>query len=508
MASTYTDNFELQKQGVGDNVDTWGDPTLNTNVIGRLDAAMGATTTVALVSSNVTLTQTQWRSKCLKLTGTLGANINLSLPLSVNSSGSATAVGGEFIIDNQTSGAFTITVKTAATGSTGVEVPQGFRSILFSDTVHVTYADDQARSTIQTYAGNPNGNVAGSAGSSTTPASMRYDRTNGILYVCTTSGVAAAAVWTAINGPVQEPQGYLTPSSDVNNVVITGDSIGATSLYYTPYTGNSCPLFNGTVFVPTVFSQQTLALSASQSASAIYDVYGFLDGTTFRVGFGPSWAAGTGGAVTAPCARGTGVGGAAIQRQSGIWLNTAAMTMTNGALTYSVAALRGTVIATVFIDATQGQVTCHRTYGQSRKWGVWNFYNRLPIYLKEGDPNGNWTYESGTVRPSDNTTANSLTVLCGLAEEIISVKFSQQTSVSASKDIAVGIGWNSTTGFTGFTGAHSGGSSSVIRQTAEYISPPSLGINVATALESSSASSSAVFYGTETNMLLTAMWSG
>jgi putative ABC transport system permease protein len=34
------------------------------------------------------------------------------------------------------------------------------------------------------------------------------------------------------------------------------------------------------------------------------------------------------------------------------------------------------------MDGTNGQVTCHRSFGQSRKWGLWNAYNRRPLYLK------------------------------------------------------------------------------------------------------------------------------
>lgn len=515
MASTFTDNFQLEKQGVGDNVDTWGDPTLNSNVIARIDAALGATTAIALVSSPVTLTQAQWRSKCIKLTGTISANIVISLPLSVNSVGSATAVGGEFIIDNQTTGAYTITVKTAATASTGVEVPQGFRSTLYSDTVNVTYSDDQSRSTIQTYAGNPNGSVAGTAGSSTTPASMLYDRSNGILYVCTTTGDATTAVWTAINGPIQEPQGYLTTSSNVNNVVITGDAIGATTLYYTPYNGNSCPLFNGTVFVPFVFTQQSLALTASQAAAGLYDVYGFLDGSTFRIGFGPSWAAGSGGSVTAgSCVRGTGVGGAAIQRQNGLWVNTAVMTMTNGVTTYSVAALRGTVLATVFIDSTQGQVTCHRTYGQSRKWGVWNFYNRMPVFLKAGDPNATWTGvdTSGVWRPANNNSANSFTYLCGLQEEVLYSSLAQIIKLVSTSGIAgIGMGLNSTSSPSGMrlqqTFSMSSATSFQTMQTPILTSAPLLGVNVITALEEgSTGAANTQFFGTENSMVLQGQW--
>lgn len=53
---------------------------------------------------------------------------------------------------------------------------------------------------VQVYAGNPNTHVAGNAGTpGSTGASMVYDITNGILYICTTTGNAASAVWTAVS---------------------------------------------------------------------------------------------------------------------------------------------------------------------------------------------------------------------------------------------------------------------------------------------------------------------
>jgi hypothetical protein len=51
-------------------------------------------------------------------------------------------------------------------------------------------------SVVYEFAGNPNGNVAGVQASSTTPPDMCWDRTNNNLYVCTTTGNAAAAVWS------------------------------------------------------------------------------------------------------------------------------------------------------------------------------------------------------------------------------------------------------------------------------------------------------------------------
>ncbi|MDO8632106.1 MAG: hypothetical protein Q7R41_16605 [Phycisphaerales bacterium] len=69
----------------------------------------------------------------------------------------------------------------------------------------------------QIYAGNPNGNVAGTAGVvGGTPADAIFDTTNGIIWVCTTTGTAGTAVWTnvssALSGAVAFT-GVLTPAS-------------------------------------------------------------------------------------------------------------------------------------------------------------------------------------------------------------------------------------------------------------------------------------------------------
>src|SRR3990167_1601455 len=53
----------------------------------------------------------------------------------------------------------------------------------------------------EAYAGNPNGNVAGTAATpGTVLADVTWDTTNNIIWVCTTSGTAAAAVWTDASG--------------------------------------------------------------------------------------------------------------------------------------------------------------------------------------------------------------------------------------------------------------------------------------------------------------------
>lgn len=84
---------------------------------------------------------------------------------------------------------------------------------------------------VRIYAGDPNGNVAGNAGTiGGVGASMIYDVTNNLLWICTTTGNAATAVWEAQGatlGGVITITGIITPASlsaDQNNYNPTGFS--------------------------------------------------------------------------------------------------------------------------------------------------------------------------------------------------------------------------------------------------------------------------------------------
>jgi hypothetical protein len=76
--------------------------------------------------SNVTLSSSEMENPILEFTGALTANISVIVPL---------GSGGLYIVYNNTSGAFTLTVK-GATG-TGVAVGQGKRAILYADGTNV-----------------------------------------------------------------------------------------------------------------------------------------------------------------------------------------------------------------------------------------------------------------------------------------------------------------------------------------------------------------------------------
>lgn len=367
-----------------------------------------------------------------------------------------------------------------------------------------------------TYAGDPNGHVAGTAGTGTIPSSVVWDRTNDVLYVATTTGSASTTVWTAVNPTnaantsIVMPQGYLTLTS--GTPIITGDVTAATAVYYTPFKGNLCPLYNGSSFVLFNFTEQTLTLTSSQAASAIYDVWAFSNSGTFTVGTGPAWTTATAGAG----ARGTGAGTTQLQLINGIYTNAVSMTVRNSSTTYTVAANQGTYLGSIFMDGSAGQVSCYRSWGSSRKWGVWNAYNRESIVLQAGDSTASWTYATATYRASNGASTNSLTVFCGLAEELAGIEFIQTVKSSVantSTDMFVGIGVNSTTAVSGTIGESLFLSTQTIQiigsLIAKYIQSPAIGINTFTSLEKGSVTAATqTFFGTQASMLLSARWMG
>ena len=88
MASTFTTNLRLNKQGDGDNANSWGQ-VLNDGVISLVDDAVAGYTVVTVGSTaNVTLTQNQGsgdqaRSAFLEITGSVGGThsaINVLIP--------------------------------------------------------------------------------------------------------------------------------------------------------------------------------------------------------------------------------------------------------------------------------------------------------------------------------------------------------------------------------------------------------------------------------------------
>lgn len=514
MVDAVTNNYSLVQPLVGGDLNTWGG-VLNNGTIAATDSALGSTFAVSITSLDVTLTTAQFQNAVFNVIGILTGNHSLIVPLSPNSM--TVACGGRFVVVNNTTGNFNLTVISAASGSTGVIVPQGGTAFLYSDGTNVGYSANGLPGYVQASNGNPNGQLAGVAASVNTNAQLAFDYINAILYACATTGTSTTAVWTNVvagSAPLPVPQGYLTPVS--GTPIITADSIAATTIYYTPYQGDWTIVNNGLLLVAYKFSEMPLVLSSSQAANNIYDVFLAWNSGSPVIGTGPSWAAGTSGSVTAgSCARGTGAGGTTLTQSGGVNVNAVSISLIYnvglGNNTITVAAGQGVYLGSLYIDGTAGQVTCHRSFGQSRKWGISNTFNLTPVILKAGDPTATWNYVSATIRPSNGSTANSGTVFCGLPITEIDASFNQtlnNSGASSGTPVKIYVGWNSTSTGSGIAAAmsNSNGSAVIANASAQYVSPPVLGINVATCLEQSPGVTT-VFSGTQSGMQLLLRWS-
>lgn len=393
-------------------------------------------------------------------------------------------------------------------------------SVVFKDQLGNTvwtkdpvYASDYSTvAQFQTGNGSPNGTFAGTAGTPTIPASVYWDATNLILYVCTTTGTSTTAVWTAINAStaaavVPAPQGRLTLTS--GEPAARTDTT-TTAVIYTPYVGNTVPIYNGTGFTPLAFSELTLTLVGSHAANTIYDVFAFNNSGVVTVVTGPAWSNSSAGAGT----RGSGAGTSQITRINGLLVNAVAITAArNGSTTYSIAANQATFLGSIFIDSSNGQISCLPIYGQNRKWGVWNQYNRLPITLRGGDPSSTWTYGTIAWRPSNNSSSNKLTAFSGNSEELTTITFNQITS-QQNLEFEIGVGINSTSAPTAFIATAGSTALLNLQQIVTYTiaAPSGFGINNIQSLESVesfiSGTPSATLFGTENAMELKAIWNG
>ena len=113
---------------VAGDVGVWG-PELN-QTISTIDLNLGGITTISMAGGNVTATAAQAQNLILNLTGALTANVQLILP----------PLSGMYIIANNTTGTFTVTIITSVVGAVGVGLTQGTAAPVFCDGTNIKQA--------------------------------------------------------------------------------------------------------------------------------------------------------------------------------------------------------------------------------------------------------------------------------------------------------------------------------------------------------------------------------
>lgn len=128
MTVAPTSNKGLYTLTVGTESGTWG-PYVN-NSASVLDDSLGGTATITLSNSNVILSSAQYQCNFFTFTGTLGANITVTLP----------AVGGFHTVQNLVMNptAFSVSLNTQAAGER-IGIPWGEPTDVLTDGVNVKF---------------------------------------------------------------------------------------------------------------------------------------------------------------------------------------------------------------------------------------------------------------------------------------------------------------------------------------------------------------------------------
>ena len=261
MASTYTTRIRLEKQGDGENPNSWG-AILNQNVIDLVDDAIAAYTTIVVSSADVTLTTAdgtsdQARSAFLELSGTVSSNLNVLVP--EQSKG--------FIVNDKTTrqNSATITVKTAS--GSGTTITSGEIRQLVCDKVSVFALTE-------------------SAGVALLSASNTFTNTNTFASavgfatsVSATEIFASAAAFNSITASVGS-MGKATFTKQVAGTPVTLTDAASIALNLT----------TGTNFIVSLGGNRTLENPSNAAVGQTGQIYVIQDGTGSRtLAFGDAY---------------------------------------------------------------------------------------------------------------------------------------------------------------------------------------------------------------------------
>jgi hypothetical protein len=132
MSSSYSTSLKLEKMTTGEKAGLWGTVT-NTN-LDLIQEAVGGYISIAVTNADITTTiadgaSSNGRNAIIKLTGTLAANRNITVPDSVEKAW--------LVVDatDRSSSHYTLTFKTAS--GTGVTLARGSTTLLFSDGTNI-----------------------------------------------------------------------------------------------------------------------------------------------------------------------------------------------------------------------------------------------------------------------------------------------------------------------------------------------------------------------------------
>lgn len=261
--------------------------------------------------------------------------------------------------------------------------------------------------------------------------------------------------------------------------VTTADVTGATSAFFTPYTGNRIVLYDGTNWNMRTFSEITISL-AGLTASRPYDVFAYDNA----------------GVVTI---------------ETLVWTNATtratALALQDGVLSKSGQTTRR-YIGSIYINGSGGQTDDTLT-----KRYVYNYLNRAIRTLQRLETTSTWNYTTATYRQANGAAANQVEVMVGVAEDAIDIGVFSAAEGATASFIAVGVGLDSTSAVASGCIQQTPriGATSTTHLCAAYLKTvPTVGLHTFTWLEWSTASGTTTWQGTanESHAGIIGTWRG
>jgi len=250
MTEPVTPNKGFTVPNTGDLLNAWGGP-INTNFT-NIDTALAGAQSIALTTGGtVTMTAAQAQFLATSLTGALSANSIFQVP----------QVGGFYLLNNASTGAYTVTCQTGAAGGATVTLRAGWNGV-FTDGTNVYMVAQPLSGTVSI-------NINGTVGA-TTPSTGAFTTAK-----VTTLEDGGANLLVSSTAPTITSGFGTSPSIVANNtaafqvIVGTGgtDSSGTIGFPNAP-NGWSCSVSN----ITTSGAVQTIMSSASPNLITLKNI--------------------------------------------------------------------------------------------------------------------------------------------------------------------------------------------------------------------------------------------
>jgi len=266
MASTYTTNLRLTKQGDGDNPNTWGE-VLN-NVISLVDQAVASYTTVSIGSAaTVTLTENlgnsdQSRSAILELKGSVGG-VATSIFVLIPNSPKTYAIRN--VVSANTTASDAVVLRVA--GNAGVTVPTGGTGYFLTNGTSVFSLNAAGIPGLGTVATKDVG-VCATNIPDTSLADIRYVQTSVSSTIVAEKTFTASVIFTS----AVRFEGNISVSGAVKSHIKTLTDAASIALDFN----------DANMFLVSLAGNRTLAAPSNATAGDVGSIYVVQDGTGDR----------------------------------------------------------------------------------------------------------------------------------------------------------------------------------------------------------------------------------